>query len=53
MVHAFNKTIEDISIKFILHEAISCNDKDLPWINCKIKGLIGNKNNIYRNHQVE
>ena len=38
---------------FILHEILTCDDKDPPWFNKKIKGTIQEKNNafkVYRNN---
>ena len=32
------------SLNFIPHETVTCNDRDPPWINSKIKGLIQEKN---------
>ena len=39
-VTVFNRTISNIMKNFISHETISCNDKDLPWFNKKMKSLI-------------
>ena len=52
-VNIFNKTILNILINFIPHEIITCDDKDPPWFNKKIKGIIQEKNNafkVYRNN---
>ena len=43
-VHLFNQTIKNILCNFIPHETVSCDDRDSPWINSKIKGLIQEKN---------
>ena len=43
-VHLFNKTIKNILCSFILHETVTCDDRDPPWINSKIKDLIQEKN---------
>ena len=39
-VHLFNQTIGNILCNFIPHENVTCDDRDTPWINSKIKGLI-------------
>ena len=52
-VNIFNNTIFNILSNFILHEIITCDDKDPPWFNKKIKGIIHEKNNafkVYRNN---
>ena len=43
-VHLFNETIKNILYNFISHEPVTCDDRDPPGINSKIKGLIQNKN---------
>ena len=43
-VHLFNQTIKNILCNFIPHETVTCDDRDPPWINSKIKGLIQEKN---------
>ena len=48
MVHLFNKTIKNILSNYIPHETITCDDRDPPWINSKIKQLIQEINNTYR-----
>ena len=48
MVHLFNKTIKNIISNYIPHETITCDDRDPPWINIKIKQLIQEMNNTYR-----
>ena len=40
MVHLFNKTIKNILSNYIPHEKITCDDRDPPWVNSKIKQLI-------------
>ena len=37
-VHLFNQTIKNILRSFIPHETVTCDDRDPPWINSKIKG---------------
>ena len=48
MVPLFNKTIKNIVSNYIPHETITCDDRDQPWINSKIKQLIQVLNNTYR-----
>ena len=47
MVFPFNKTIKNIFSNFFPHETVTCDDRDLPWINNNIKQLIQEKNNAY------
>ena len=52
-VNIFNNTILNILSNFIPHEILTCDDKDPPWFNKKIKGIIQEKNNafkVYRNN---
>ena len=49
MVYLFNKTIKNILSNYIPHETITCNDRDPPSINNKIKQLIQEISNTYRN----
>ena len=48
MVSLFNKTIKNILSNYIPHETITCDDRDSPWVNNKIKQLIQEINNTYR-----
>ena len=48
MVYLFNKTIKNILSNYIPHETITCDDRDPPWINNKIKQLIQEISNTYR-----
>ena len=48
MIHLFNRTIKNILHNFILHEIITCDDRNPPWINCSIKRLIQDKNDAYK-----
>ena len=48
MVSLFNKTIKNIFSNFILHETVTCHDRDPPWINNNIEQLIQEKNDTYR-----
>ena len=50
MVSLFNKTIKNIISNYILHETITCDDKDIPWFNKNIKQLIQEKNNTYKSY---
>ena len=63
-MNLFNKTIKNVIRNYILHETITCADRDPPWINKDIKELIReknqacksyhqNKNNIFSVHQFE
>ena len=52
-VDIFNNTILNILSNFVRHEILTCNDKDPPWFNKNIKGIIQEKNNafkVYRNN---
>ena len=43
-VQLVNQTIKSILCNFIPHEPVTCDDRDPPWINSKIKGSIQEKN---------
>ena len=43
-VNLFNEIIKNILSNFIPHKTIFCDDRDLPWINSKIKNLVAEKN---------
>ena len=47
-VNLFNKTIKNIKLNYVPHETITCDDRDLPWINKDIKALIHEENQAYR-----
>ena len=47
-VDTFNKTILNILSNFIPHETITCDDRDPPWLNKKIKSLIYEKNTAFK-----
>ena len=49
-VHLFNKTIRNILSNFIPYETITFDDRDMPWINNRVKHLINEKNAIYKNY---
>ena len=48
MAYLFNKTMKNILSNYISHETVTCDDRDPPWINNKIKQLIQEINNTYR-----
>ena len=50
IVDLFNKTIKNILLNYIPHEKITCDDRDPPWINNKIKQLIQDINNTYKSY---
>ena len=43
-VHLFNQIIKNILCNFIPYKTVTCDDREPPWINSKIKGLIQEKN---------
>ena len=43
------KTILNIMSNFIPNEIVTIDDRDPPWINSKIKFLIKNKNEYFKN----
>ena len=47
-VDPFNKTILNILNNFIPHETITCDDRDPPWFNKKIKPLIYETNTAFK-----
>ena len=47
-VNIFNNTILNILSNFIPHEILTCDDKDPPWFNKKIKGIIQEKTMLLR-----
>ena len=48
MVFLSNRTIKNILSNYIPHEIIICDDRDPPWINNRVKGLINEKNNTFQ-----
>ena len=50
-VNLFSKTIKNIIRNYIPHEAITCDDRDPPWINKDIKELIHDKNQAYKSYR--
>ena len=51
MVSVCNTTIKNIMANFIPHETIICDDRDPPWINNRIKKLIYERNNLYKDYR--
>ena len=47
-VSVFNSIIMSIVTNFIHNEAITCDDRDTPWMNSFIKNIIRNKDNFYK-----
>ena len=45
-ISVFSKTIMNIVTNFIPNETITCDDRDLPWMNSIIKNLIRAKDNF-------
>ena len=43
-IKQFNKTIKNTLTNLISHQTIICVDKNLPWINNKVKSLAREKN---------
>ena len=46
-VQLFTQTIENIISNYIPHETITCDDRNPPWIDEKIKKLVFHKNSVY------
>ena len=53
MVDICTKTIQNILSNLIPHQAITTDDKDLPWFNTKIKSLLQEKRKIYNNFRTD
>ena len=47
----FNKSVLNVLSNLISHETILCNDKDLPWLNSRIKSLLQAKNKFFKNYR--
>ena len=47
-VSIFNKTILNVLSNCISHETTTCDDKDPPWFNSRIKSLLQGKNKLYK-----
>ena len=48
-IKIFTKTIFNIMSNFIPNEIVTTDDRDPPWINVKIKSLIKNKTEYFKN----
>ena len=48
MFYLFIKTMKNIFSNYVLHETITCDNREPPWINNTIKQLIQEMNNTYR-----
>ena len=48
MVHLFNITVKNVLHNFILHEIVTCDDRDPPWINNLMWRLVKEKNEVYK-----
>ena len=46
----FNKNIKYIMSNYVPHEAITCDERNPPWINKDIKQLILDKNHAYKSY---
>ena len=46
----FYKTAKNILSNYILHDTITCDDKDTPQFNKNIEQLIREKNNTYKSY---
>ena len=51
MVSFSDTTIKNIMANFIPTETIICDDRDSPWINNRIKKLIHERNNLYKDYR--
>ena len=47
-VSIFNETILNVLSNYIPHETLTCDDKDPPWFNSRIKSLLQDKNKLYK-----
>ena len=47
------KAVLNIMSNFILNEIVTIDDRDPPWINNKIKSLIKNKTECFKNCQTK
>ena len=46
-----NETIVNVLSNYIPHETLTCDDKDPPWFNSRIKSLLQDKNKIYKDYR--
>ena len=51
MVSVCHTTIKNIMANFIPHETINCDDRDLPWVNNRIKKIIYERNSLYKDYR--
>ena len=51
MVSVCNATIKNIMANFIPHDTITCDDRDPPWINNRIKKLIYEQNSLDKDYR--
>ena len=47
-VSIFNETILNARRNYIRHKILTCDDKDPPWFNYRIKSLLQDKNKPYK-----
>ena len=47
-VSIFSETILNVLSNCIPHETLTCDDKDPPWFNSRIKSLLQDKNKLYK-----
>ena len=47
-VSIFNEAILNVLSNYIPHETLTCDDKDPPWFNSRIKSLLQDKNKLYQ-----
>ena len=50
MVFLFNNSIKNIFSNFILHETVTCDDRNPLWINNNTKQLIQEKSDTYKSY---
>ena len=51
MVSVCNATIKNIMANFIPHDTITCDDRDPPWFNNRIKKLIYEQNSLDKDYR--
>ena len=44
----FTQTFENIKSNYVPHETITCDDRNSPWIDEKIKKLVLHKNRAFK-----
>ena len=44
------KVFNNLNMTFILHETVTCDDRDPPWVNTWIKILIDDKKILYKKY---